>query len=81
MKKRTMIAATLVVLALSLQAQVIGSYQVRDAVTLRGPIETDSINSEGRKFEAKNLLAQLSASTRTTITRRRWRQTLQDSSP
>ena len=57
MKKRTMLAATLVALAMGTQAQVIGSYQVRDAVTLREPLKTDSINTEGRKFEAKNLLS------------------------
>ena len=56
MKRRTMLAATLVALALGTQAQVIESYQVRDAVTLRGPIETDSINTEGRKYETKDLL-------------------------
>lgn len=56
MKRKTMIAATLVALALGTQAQVIESYKVRDAVTLRGPIETDSINTEGRKFETKDLL-------------------------
>ena len=44
MKKRTMLAATIVALTLAAPAQVIESYQVRDAVTLRGPIETDSIN-------------------------------------
>ena len=57
MKKRTILAATLVALALSMQAQVIESYQVRDAVTLRGPIETDSINTEGRKYGTRNLLS------------------------
>lgn len=57
MKKRTMLAATIVALTLAAPAQVIESYQVRDAVTLRGPIETDSINGEGRKFETKNLLS------------------------
>ena len=51
-----MLAATIVALTLAAPAQVIESYQVRDAVTLRGPIETDSINGEGRKFETKNLL-------------------------
>ena len=57
MKKRTIFAATLVALTMGTQAQVIESYQVRDAVTLRGPIETDSINGEGRKYETKNLLS------------------------
>ena len=57
MKKRTIFAAALVVLTMGAQAQVIESYQVRDAVTLRGPIETDSINGEGRKYETKNLLS------------------------
>ena len=56
MKRKIMLAATLVALALSAQAQVIKSYQVRDAVTVRGPIETDSINTEGRKYDIRNLL-------------------------
>ena len=55
--KRTFLAATLVACALGAQAQVIGSYQVRDAVTLRAPILTDSINTEGRKYEERNLLS------------------------
>ena len=49
MKKRHLLAATLVACSLGTQAQVIQSYQVRDAVTLRTPILTDSINTEGRK--------------------------------
>lgn len=57
MKKRTMLAATLVALAMGTQAQVIESYQVRDAVTLHEPLQTDSINTEGRKFETNNLLS------------------------
>lgn len=56
MKKRTLFVATLVTCALSTQAQVIQSYQVREAVTLRTPVLTDSINSEGRKYETKDLL-------------------------
>ena len=55
--KRTFLAATLVACTLGAQAQVIGSYQVRDAVTLRAPILTDSINTEGRKYEERNLLS------------------------
>lgn len=47
---------TFVTCILGIQAQTIQSYQVREAVTLRAPIETDSINSEGRKFEVRNLL-------------------------
>lgn len=54
--KKTFLAATFVACALGAQAQVIESYQVRDAVTLRTPVLTDSINTEGRKYEAKNLL-------------------------
>lgn len=56
MKKRHLLAATLVACSLGSHAQVIQSYQVRDAVTLRTPILTDSINTEGRKYETKNLL-------------------------
>ncbi len=56
MKKRNILVATFVALVWGAQAQVIDSYLVRDAVTLRGPIETDSINNEGRKYETKNLL-------------------------
>ena len=56
MNRKIMLAATLVALALGAPAQVIESFQVRDAVTVRGPIETDSINSEGRKFETRDLL-------------------------
>ena len=56
MKTRHLLAATLVACSLGTQAQVIQSYQVRDAVTLRTPILTDSINTEGRKYETKNLL-------------------------
>ena len=56
MKKRTLFVATLVTCALSAQAQVIQSYQVREAVTLRTPVLTDSINCEGRKYETKDLL-------------------------
>ena len=56
MKKRTLLAA-LVACSLGTQAQVIQSYQVREAVTLRAPILTDSINTEGRKFETKDLLS------------------------
>ena len=52
-----MFAATLVALALGAQAQVIESYQVRDAVTLREPVLTDSINTEGRKYDTRNLLS------------------------
>ena len=55
--KRTFLVATLVACALCAQAQVIESYQVRDAVTLRTPILTDSINTEGRKYEERNLLS------------------------
>ena len=51
-----MLAATLVALTLGTQAQVIESYQVRDAVTLREPILADSTNTEGRKFDTRNLL-------------------------
>ena len=56
MNRKIMLAATLVALALGAPAQVIESFQVRDTVTVRGPIETDSINSEGRKFETRDLL-------------------------
>ena len=56
MKRRNMLVATLVALAFGSQAQVIESYQVRDAVTLREPILTDSINTEGRKYVTGNLL-------------------------
>lgn len=56
MKRRNMLAATFVALALGSQAQVIESYQVRDAVTLREPVLTDSINTEGRKYVTGNLL-------------------------
>ena len=54
--RRVFLAATLVACSLGAQAQVIQSYQVRDAVTLRTPILTDSVNTEGRKYETKNLL-------------------------
>ena len=57
MRRRDILAATLVALTMGTQAQVIESYQVRDAVTLRTPILSDSINNEGRKYETKNLLA------------------------
>ena len=50
MKTRHLLAATLVACSLGSQAQVIQSYQVRDAVTLRTPIFTDSINTEGIRF-------------------------------
>ena len=56
MTTKHLLAATLVACSLSAQAQVIQTYQVRDAVTLRTPILTDSINTEGRKYETKNLL-------------------------
>ena len=56
MKKRLLLAATLVAGCLSTQAQVIESFQVRDAVTLRTPVLTDSINTEGRKYETRDLL-------------------------
>ena len=56
MKTRHLLAATLVACSLGTQAQVIQSYQVRNAVTLRTPILTDSINTEGRRYETKNLL-------------------------
>ena len=56
MKTRHLLAATLVACSLGAQAQVIQSYQVRDAVTLRTPILTDSVNTEGRKYESKSLL-------------------------
>ena len=56
MKRRNMLVATLVALAFGSQAQVIESYQVRDAVTLREPVLTDSINTEGRKYVTGNLL-------------------------
>ncbi len=52
-----MLTATLVALALGAQAQAIGSYRVRDAVTLHAPIETDSINTEGRKHGIQDLLS------------------------
>ena len=54
--RRVFLAATLVACSLGVQAQVIQNYQVRDAVTLRTPILTDSVNTEGRKYETKNLL-------------------------
>ena len=54
--RRVFLTATLVACSLGAQAQVIQSYQVRDAVTLRTPILTDSVNTEGRKYETKNLL-------------------------
>ena len=56
MKRKALLAATIAACTLGAQAQVIQSYQVRDAVTLRTPILTDSINGEGRKYETKNLL-------------------------
>ena len=56
MKRKTLFTAALVALALGAQAQVIESYQVRDAVTLREPVLTDSINTEGRKYDTRNLL-------------------------
>ena len=56
MKRRTILAAALAALALGAQAQVIESFRVRDAVTLREPILTDSINTEGRKYETRNIL-------------------------
>ena len=56
MKRRNMLAATLVALALGTQAQVIESFQVRDAATLREPVLTDSINTEGRRYAIGNLL-------------------------
>lgn len=56
MKRKCLFAATLVACVLGIQAQVIQSYQVREAVTLRGPIEIDSINGEGRKYGTGNLL-------------------------
>ena len=54
--RKTFLAATLVACSLGAQAQVIQNYQVRDAVTLHAPVLTDSINTEGRKYETKNLL-------------------------
>ena len=56
MKRNVLLAATIAACTLGAQSQVIQSYQVRDAVTLRTPILTDSINGEGRKYETKNLL-------------------------
>ena len=57
MKKRTMLAATLVALTLGTQAQVIESYQVREGVSLHAPVLADSINTEGRRYdEARGLL-------------------------
>lgn len=57
MRRRIMLTATLVALALGAQAQAIESYQVRNAVTLHAPIKTDSINTEGRKYGIQNLLS------------------------
>ena len=49
MKRITMLATAFVALAMGVQAQVIESFQVRDAVSLREPVLADSINTEGRK--------------------------------
>lgn len=57
MKKRLLLATVIVACGLSLQAQVIYNYRVRDAVTLRTPVLTDSVNTEGCKYETKNLLS------------------------
>ena len=57
MTTKHLLAATLVACSLSAQAQVIQTYQVRDAVTLRTPILTDSINTEGRRYETRDLLS------------------------
>ena len=56
MKRKISLVAVLTACVLGIQAQVIQSYQVREAITLRMPILTDSINGEGRKYEAEDLL-------------------------
>ena len=56
MKRKISLVAVLTACVLGIQAQVIQSYQVREAITLRMPILTDSINCEGRKYEAEDLL-------------------------
>ena len=56
MTTKHLLAATLVACSLGTQAQVIQTYQVRDAVTLRTPVLTDSVNTEGRRYETKDLL-------------------------
>ena len=57
MTTKHLLAATLVACSLGAQAQVIQTYQVRDAVTLRTPILTDSVNTEGRRYETRDLLS------------------------
>ena len=56
MTTKHLLAATLVACSLGTQAQVIQTFQVRDAVTLRTPVLTDSVNTEGRRYETKDLL-------------------------
>lgn len=56
MTTKHLLAATLVACSLGTQAQVIQTYQVRDAVTLRTPVLTDSVNTEGRRYETRDLL-------------------------
>ena len=56
MTTKHLLAATLVACSLGTQAQVIQTYQVRDAVTLRTPVLTDSVNTEGRHYETRDLL-------------------------
>ena len=56
MTTKHLLAATLVACSLGTQAQVIQTFQVRDAVTLRTPVLTDSVNTEGRRYETRDLL-------------------------
>jgi hypothetical protein len=57
MRKKTMLAAVLAAFTMGTQAQVIESFQVRDAATLHAPVLADSINTEGRKYDTRNLLS------------------------
>ena len=56
MKRKTMLAALLAAFTMGAQAQVIESFLVRDAVTLHAPVLADSINTEGRRYDTRELM-------------------------
>ena len=73
MKKITVLSGLLLLAGLAAQAQErVAEYNVRPAVTVRTPLQGDSINFKGDKFTTGNLLKTRSVSTSTEVGTNVW---------
>ena len=73
MKKITVLSGLLLLAGLAAQAQErVAEYNVRPAVTVRTPLQGDSINFKGDKFTTGNLLKTKSVSTSTEVGTNVW---------